>query len=112
MLLIVFVLGMFVDWIGIVMITVPLFMPVAKAFGWDPLWFSMLLIVTMQTSFLTPPFAYTIFYLKGIAPPEVTTWDIYRGVVPFILLQLLGVLFIYLFPGIVTELPRRFGLGG
>ena len=94
------------------MITVPLFMPIAKALGWDPLWFSMLLIVTMQTSFLTPPFAYTIFYLKGIAPPEVTTWDIYRGVVPFILLQLLGTLLIYLFPGIVTWLPRYFGLGG
>ena len=112
MLFVVFVLGMFVDWIGVVMITVPLFMPIAKALGWDPLWFSMLLIVTMQTSFLTPPFAYTIFYLKGIAPPEVTTWDIYRGVVPFILLQLLGTLLIYLFPGIVTWLPRYFGLGG
>lgn len=112
MLFVVFVLGMFVDWIGVVMITVPLFMPIAKALGWDPLWFSMLLIVTMQTSFLTPPFAYTIFYLKGIAPPEVTTWDIYRGVVPFILLQLLGTLLIYLFPGIVTWLPRYFGLVG
>lgn len=103
---------MFVDWIGVIMITVPLFMPIAKALGWDPLWFSMLLIVTMQTGFLTPPFAYTIFYLKGIAPPEVTTWDMYRGVVPFILLQLLGVLLIYLFPGIVTGLPRYFGLEG
>lgn len=112
MLLVVFVLGMFVDWIGVIMITVPLFMPIAKALGWDPLWFSMLLIVAMQTGFLTPPFAYTIFYLKGIAPPQVTTWDMYRGVVPFILLQLLGVLLIYLFPGIVTGLPRYFGLGG
>jgi len=110
MLLIVFVLGMFVDWIGIVMMTVPLFIPIATALGLDLLWFSILLIVTMQTSFLTPPFAYTIFYLKGIAPPEVTTWDIYRGVIPFILLQLLGVLLIGLFPQIVLWLPKTLGL--
>lgn len=110
MLFIVFILGMFVDWIGIVMITVPLFIPIATALGLDLLWFSMLLIVTMQTSFLTPPFAYTIFYLKGIAPPEVQTWDIYRGVVPFILLQLLGVLLIGLFPQIVLWLPKILGL--
>ncbi|TBH21518.1 TRAP transporter large permease [Thermus thermamylovorans] len=111
MLLIVFLMGMFIDWIGIIMITVPLFLPIAQTLGLDPLWFSMLLIVTMQTSFLTPPFAYTIFYLKGIAPPEVTTWDIYRGVVPFILLQLIGVLLIAFFPEIVLALPRTFGLG-
>lgn len=110
MLFIVFVLGMFIDWIGIVMITVPLFMPISQSLGLDPLWFSMLIIVTLQTSFLTPPFAYTIFYLKGIAPPEVTTADIYRGVIPFILLQLVGVLLIALFPQIVLWLPKLFGL--
>lgn len=112
MLAIVFVLGMFIDWIGIVMITVPIFMPIAQTLGYDPLWFSMLVIVTMQTSFLTPPFAYTIFYLKGIAPPEVTTLDIYRGVVPFIVLQVIGVALIALFPGLILFLPHSFGLTG
>jgi tripartite ATP-independent transporter DctM subunit len=112
MLAIVFVLGMFIDWIGIIMITVPIFMPIAQNLGYDPLWFSMLVIVTMQTSFLTPPFAYTIFYLKGIAPPEVTTLDIYRGVVPFLVLQVIAVALIALFPELILFLPHSFGLTG
>lgn len=112
MLAIIFVLGMFIDWIGIIMITAPIFMPIAQTLGYDPLWFSMLAIVTMQTSFLTPPFAYTIFYLKGIAPPEVTTLDIYRGVIPFIALQIIGVVLIALYPELILFLPHAFGLSG
>ncbi len=102
---IVFFMGMFIDWIGVLMIAVPLFTPIAAALGYDPLWFAMMFIVVMQTSFLTPPFAYAIFYLKGIAPPEVTTSHIYRGVVPFILLQALGVGLLALFPKLITWLP-------
>lgn len=79
----------FLDWLGIVMIIVPLFTPIAVKLGFDPVWFALMNIVVLQTSFLTPPFAYTIFYLKGIAPPEVELTDIYEGVVPFLLLMLI-----------------------
>jgi tripartite ATP-independent transporter DctM subunit len=106
MFLIVFIMGAFIDWIGILMIVVPLFTPIAANLGVDAIWFAMMIIIVMQTSFLTPPFAYSIFYLKGIAPPEVTTWDIYRGVFPFILIQLLGVILFYNFPQIILFLPN------
>lgn len=105
MFFIVFVMGAFIDWIGIIMIVVPLFTPIAAALGLNPVWFAMMVIVVMQTSFLTPPFAYAIFYLKGIAPPEVETKHIYRGVVPFILLQFLGVALCAIFPQIILWLP-------
>ncbi len=105
MFVIVFILGAFIDWIGVLMIAVPLFTPIAAQMGYDPIWFAMMFIVVMQTSFLTPPFAYAIFYLKGIAPPEVTTGDIYRGVVPFIILQVVGVALLAMFPQIILWLP-------
>jgi len=93
----IFMMGAFIDRIGILMIAVPLFTPIAAALGLNPLWFGMMVVVVMQTSFLTPPFAYAIFYLKGIAPPEVETRHIYRGMVPFILLQ----------EGVTRNLARR-----
>jgi tripartite ATP-independent transporter DctM subunit len=105
MFLIVFAMGAFIDWIGIIMITVPLFTPIAAGLGLDPLWFGMMLVVVMQTSFLTPPFAYAIFYLKGISPPEVETMHIYRGIIPFILLQLIGIALVTIFPQIILWLP-------
>lgn len=79
--------------------------PAAASFGLDPVWYATLVMVNLQISFLTPPFAYSIFYLKGITPPEVTTTDIYRGVVPFVGLQMLALLLCILFPGIITTLP-------
>lgn len=102
---IVFIMGAFIDWIGILMIAVPLFTPIAAGLGLNPLWFAMMVVVIMQTSFLTPPFAYAIFYLKGIAPPEVETMHIYRGMVPFILLQFVGVALCALFPQLILWLP-------
>lgn len=107
---IIIVMGMFIDWIGVIMLAVPLFTPIGAALGYEPLWFAMMNIVVMQTSFLTPPFAYAIFYLKGIAPKEVQTMDIYRGVMPFIGLQVVGIVILYAFPGIIYFLPRLFGL--
>ncbi len=106
MLFVVFMLGMFIDWIGIIMIIVPLFTPIAAALGVNEIWFAMMVMVVMQTSFLSPPFAYAIFYLKGIAPPEIATWDIYRGVFPFILIQIFAIILFYLFPGIILWLPN------
>lgn len=108
MMLVVFILGMFIDWAAILLVTVPIFMPIAMDLGFDPLWFSMLLCVNLQASFLTPPFGYALFYLKGSAPPEYTMGDIYRGIVPFVGLQLAGLVILTIFPEIVTWLPGLF----
>ncbi|KUK13570.1 MAG: DctM5 [bacterium 42_11] len=102
---VVFVLGMFIDWIGILYIVIPVFLPIAVNLGFDPLYFVELIAVNLQMSFLTPPFAYSIFFLKGVAPPEVKTTDIYRGVVPFVALQALGLALCIIFPDIVMWLP-------
>lgn len=105
----VFVAGMFLDWLGVIMICFPIFLPIAAALGFDRLWFVMMIAVCLQTSFLTPPVGYALFYLKGVAPKGVTTMHIYRGVVPFVLI-ILGVIGLCaLFPGIVTWLPARLG---
>lgn len=105
MLLLLLVLGMFIDWIGIVLICVPLFTPIGRELGFDPIWFATIIMVNLQMSFLTPPFAYSIFYLKGIAPPEVETIDIYKGVIPFVGLQALGLFLCIFFPELITWLP-------
>ncbi|GIX13266.1 MAG: hypothetical protein KatS3mg118_1225 [Paracoccaceae bacterium] len=104
--LIVFVLGFFLDFVEISVIVLPLVCPTLILLGHDPIWLGMLLAINLQTSFLTPPFGFSLFYLRGAAPPEVSTADIYRGVVPFILLQALGVLVLWLWPDLATWLPR------
>jgi len=101
----IFLMGMFVDWIAILFVFIPLITPVVGAVGFDPLWFALVVCVCLQTSFLTPPFAVSIFYLRGVAPPEVTLPDIFRSVVPFIGLQLLGLAIIMIFPQIILWLP-------
>ena len=86
--LVVFILGMFIDWAAILLVVVPIFTPIAMELDFDPLWFAMILCVNLQTSFLTPPFGYSLFYFKGAAPPEYTIGDVYKGIIPFIGLQL------------------------
>ena len=108
MMFIVFIMGMFIDWAAILLVTVPIFLPIAIELGFDPLWFSLLLCVNLQTSFLTPPFGYALFYFKGVAPPEYTMMHIYRGIIPFVLLQLISIALLCLFPAIVTWLPGVF----
>jgi tripartite ATP-independent transporter DctM subunit len=103
--LLLILLGMFIDWMGIIFIVVPLITPIAAELGFDPIWFAVLVMLNLQISFLTPPFAYSIFYLKGITPPDVKTTDIYRGVIPFVGLQILAVLLCILFPQLLTWLP-------
>ena len=105
MMLIVLILGMFIDWIGIVLICFPLFLPIAKEFGFNKLWFVMMIAVNLQASFLTPPFGYALFYLKGVAPPEVTIEDIYKGIIPFVVLMIIGLVICTLFPQTVLWLP-------
>ncbi len=102
---VVFILGFFIDFFEIAFIIVPLFVPVIQKLGIDPIWYGVILGANLQTSFLTPPFGFALFYLRGVAPKEVTTTDIYRGAIPFILLQLLVLLLIIAFPGIVSFLP-------
>ena len=107
MMAIVFILGCFIDWIGILLIVIPVFSPVAQELGFDPLWFGTLICVNLQMAFLTPPFGYSLFYLKGIAPPEMTMALIYRGVVPFVCLQWVGLLLCIFYPPLITWLPMR-----
>jgi TRAP-type mannitol/chloroaromatic compound transport system permease large subunit len=105
LLLIITVLGCFIDWIGILMIMVPIFAPILFKLQFDPLWVGLIVCVSLQISFLSPPFGYALFYLKGVAPPGVTTEDVYRGIVPFIALQLVGLTLCILFPDLITYLP-------
>ncbi|WP_129673106.1 TRAP transporter large permease subunit [Candidatus Chloroploca sp. Khr17] len=103
--LLVFVLGFFIDFFEICFIVIPLFVPVAQALGIDMIWFGVIMGANLQTSFLTPPFGFALFYLSGVAPPEIKTTDIYRGVIPFILIQVMVLIVIVLFPSLVTYLP-------
>lgn len=98
--LVVFVAGFFIDFIEIIFIIVPVVAPIFQHMGIDLLWIGILLAVNLQTSFLTPPFGFSLFYLKGVAPPEVTTQQLYRGIVPFVIIQILFLLLIALFPEI------------
>ncbi len=100
--LVIFLLGFFIDFFEIAFIVIPIFEPVAKALGLDLVWYGVILGANLQTSFLTPPFGFALFYLRGVAPPEVKTEDIYRGVIPFILLQLLVLVLIITFPQLVN----------
>jgi tripartite ATP-independent transporter DctM subunit len=104
--LVVFVLGFFLDYIEIAFIHLPVISPVLLQMGFDPLWYGVLLGVNLQTSFLTPPFGFALFYLRGVAPPEVTTGHIYRGILPFVLLQLFSLAVIWAIPWTATWLPR------
>jgi TRAP-type mannitol/chloroaromatic compound transport system permease large subunit len=99
--------GVFLDWISIVLIMIPLFTPVVVNLGFDPVWFCVLFLIVIQTSYLTPPMAPAIFYLRGIAPPEVRTIDMYKGVLPFIALQLLTGALVMMFPQLVLWLPDQ-----
>lgn len=103
----IFLLGFFLDFIEITFIVVPLVTPVAVFFGFDPIWFGVLIAMNLQASFLTPPFGFALFYLRGAAPPGITTWHIYRGIVPFIAIQLLMLGVIVAFPDLVLWLPAQ-----
>ena len=107
--LVLFVLGFVLDFLEIIYIVVPIVGPVIYGGTMDPKWVTIMIAVNLQTSFLTPPFGFALFYLRGVAPPEVTTGHIYRGVAPFVVIQVLGLLMLWLFPGVVTILPDLLG---
>ncbi|MDI1340788.1 TRAP transporter large permease subunit [Polaromonas sp.] len=105
----IFVLGFFIEWIEISYIAVPLFLPIFAAAGVDMVWLAMMITINLQTSFLTPPFGWALFFLRGVAPPGVTTRHIYLGVIPFVVLQILGIVLVFFFPAIATWLPKAIG---
>lgn len=105
----IFVLGFFIEWIEISYIAVPLFLPLFINANVDLVWLSTLICINLQTSFLTPPFGWSLFFLRGVAPPEITTGDIYRGIIPFVLMQMLALVLVFCFPGLATWLPKAIG---
>jgi tripartite ATP-independent transporter DctM subunit len=98
-------LGCFIDWVGIIMLCVPIFGPIVRHLGFDPVWFGVLFATNLQISFLSPPFGYALFYLKGVAPPEIKTTDIWKSIIPFVGLQATGVALVMIFPQIILWLP-------
>ena len=108
LLIIVFVAGLVLDWVSIVLITLPIFMPLLTTAKVEPIWFATLMIIVIQTSYLTPPMAPSIFYLRSISPPSITYRDMYLGVVPFIICQIVVLLIVWFFPLAATYLPTTF----
>ncbi len=102
----IFFIGFFLDFIEITFIHVPVLAPIMIEFGYDPIWFCILLAVNLQTSFMTPPFGFSLFYLKAVTPPGITTGHIYRGIIPFVAFQLIGLLIVVFFPQLATWLPQ------
>jgi len=105
--LVMFLLGFVLDFIEITFVVVPIVGPVLLSMGLDPVWLGIMIAINLQTSFLTPPFGFALFYLRGVAPPEVTTGQIYRGVIPFVGIQIFALLILAAFPDLVTWLPDR-----
>jgi len=108
MMAVVFFMGMFIDWAAILLVVVPIFTPIAMDLEFNPLWFAMMICINLQTSFLTPPFGYSLFYFKGVAPPEYSMGDVYRGIIPFVMIQIVALTTMMFFPQIITYLPSIF----
>ncbi len=108
MMVIVFFLAMVLDPVGIMLITLPVFLPIVKAMGFDPVWFGILFVINMEIGYMTPPFGFNLFYLKGVVPPNITMKDIYVSVIPFVLVEIVGLALIMIFPEIATYLPDLF----
>ena len=101
-----FVLGFFLDFIEIIFVVVPIVGPILLGMDIDPVWLGVMIAINLQTSFLTPPFGFALFYLRGVAPPSVKTMDIYRGIMPFVIIQILGLAVLAMFPQMATWLPK------
>lgn len=108
MMVVLLLLGMVLDPVGIMLITLPVFLPVIEAAQFDPIWFGVLFIIMMEIGYMTPPFGFNLFYIKGVAPPGVTMSDIYTSVIPYVIVTLIGVLLIVLFPEIALYFPNLF----
>jgi tripartite ATP-independent transporter DctM subunit len=102
-----FILGFFLDFIEITFVVVPIVAPILFKMGIDPVWLGVMMAINLQTSFLTPPFGFALFYLRGVAPNSIKTIDIYKGVIPFIFIQILMLILLSIFPIIATWLPNK-----
>ena len=103
--IVILIMGAFMEPISIMLITVPIFFPVIRSLGLDPLWFAIVTMVNIELSLITPPFGMNLFVLKGVSPPDVTLGAIYRGVIPFVLINIIALALVMLFPPIATFLP-------
>jgi TRAP-type mannitol/chloroaromatic compound transport system permease large subunit len=109
--LILFIMGFFMDPAGIIMICIPVFVPLIVKLGFDPIWFGVLFTINMELGYITPPFGFNLFYMKGLAGPlGVSMADIYRSIVPFVLLGILGLIIIMLLPQLAVWLPEKAGI--
>jgi len=106
-----FILGCFINPTGIIMLTIPIYFPIIIELGFDPIWFGVLFIINMEMGFLTPPFGFNLFYMKAVVPKHITLIDIYRSVIPFVILQGIGLAICMIFPQIILWLPQVLGLG-
>jgi TRAP-type mannitol/chloroaromatic compound transport system permease large subunit len=100
------ILGMFMEQVSIMMVTFPIFMPIVRAFGFDPIWFGLLTLINMEIGMKTPPFGLCLFVMKGVVPEGVTMADVFRSVVPFVILDMIAMLIVMIFPSIATVLPN------
>ena len=103
--LVLFILGFFLDFIEITFVVVPIVAPILLMMDLNPVWLGIMIAINLQTSFLTPPFGFALFYLRGVAPPEVTTGMIYKGIIPFVMIQIFMLVLLSVFPGMATWLP-------
>ncbi len=108
MMVITFLLAMVLDPVGIMLITLPVFIPIVASLGFDPIWFGILFVINMEIGYMTPPFGFNLFYLKGIVPPSITMQDIYSSIIPFVIVEIVGLALIMIFPEIATYLPDLF----
>ena len=106
-LLVIFIAGFFLEWISILLIFIPVFIPIVNSLGYDPVWFCVLVLIMIQTSYLTPPMAPAIFYLRGVAPKEITLISMYRGVIPFVIIQIVALAIVSYYPETVLWLPDK-----
>jgi tripartite ATP-independent transporter DctM subunit len=107
MMMIFFILGMFMDPAGIIMISTPVFIPIVRIFGFDTVWFGILFTICMEMGYITPPFGFNLFYMRAIVPKEITMVDIYRSIIPFVVLEIIGLIIVILIPELATWLPSK-----
>jgi len=110
MLFVVLIMGCFMETVAIMMITIPIYMPVVNAFGFDKIWFGVMMLIALETGLITPPFGVTLFVMKGVAPPEVTMGDIWRAVTPYVIVDILCIAFVMAMPNIATVVPNLMGM--
>jgi len=110
MLVVVLILGCFMETVAIMMITIPIYMPVVNAFGYNPIWFGVLLLIALETGLITPPFGVTLFVMKGVAPPDVTMADIWKAVTPYVIIDILCITLVLLMPFLATVVPALMGM--